>query len=176
MSHTITVELNSSSITQALGKLNQYKTAVARATKNAIYRLCNDSKSVLEAHINVNYVHDAYDDTHSVKVDTSETDGGFLITMTGDAVGFIEFGTGAYSDRQHPFAWDAPFPVYSGSWSDEHAETWRVYIVSGGKKFADSNGEYIYNREPSRPLYETTQWIRDHYAQYFKDEFARIKI
>ena len=172
MSRKITFTLSESSIREALLKIGNYKTQLPPAIRRATSQLMYDATDYLERILQIEQ--DPQD--QRISISAEPTNNGFVLTITGDGVGFVEFGTGAYADRQHPFAGDAPFPVYSGSWSDEHEETWRAYIVSGGKKFADSSGEYIYNRYPVRPLYETSVWIKENWKKYFAQAVKEIKI
>lgn len=86
------------------------------------------------------------------------TDNGFILTAEGEQIGFIEFGAGAYSDEQHPLREEAPFPVFSGSYSDTvGAGTWHWWVAVKG----NPEETYPYNRVPLRPLYQTSVWIRD---------------
>lgn len=168
----IKVSLSQSSILEAYGKLSKYRTALKRAVSNANFRLKQDAKRALEAYVSASYVHDVDDEGHSVIVTADDTQTGFILTMTGDAVGFIEFGTGAYVDEQHAFREDAPFPVFSGSYSDTvGAGTWNAWIKAG----KDPN-KYPYNRYPTYPLYNTSLWIRDNWAEYLRREIEAIDI
>ena len=166
--------LSPTSVLEAWGKMNRYVTALKRAVILANSALKEDAKKVLEAYISASYVHDVDDTGHSVKVTATDTDKGFILTATGDQIGFLEFGTGQFVDSAHEFVGNAPFNVWSGSWSDDHGETWQAYLKYGA--FADKNGQYIYNRYPKYPLYYTSEWIRLHWSEYLRKEIERIGI
>lgn len=73
---------------------------------------------------------------------------GWQLVANGDAVGFLEFGAGVTADKNHSFAQNAPFEVYPGSWSKDHAQqfTNNGFWVFGGQQ---------YDRvEPRRGLYK----------------------
>lgn len=173
-SHVIKMTLSPTSVLEAWGKMNRYVTALKRAVILANSALKEDAKKVLEAYISASYVHDVDDSGHSVKVTATDTDKGFILTATGDQIGFLEFGTGQFVDAAHEFVGNAPFNVWSGSWSDDHGKTWQAYLKYGA--FADKNGQYIYNRYPKYPLYYTSEWIREHWSEYLRKEIERIGI
>ena len=82
---------------------------------------------------------------------------GWRLVANGEAVGFLEFGAGTMSDRQHPFAKNAPFPVQPGSWSQIHGDKQFVpglyeYWYFGGQKF-----EYVAPRRGMLAAYNAMQ-------------------
>ena len=167
---TVKMTLSADSVQEAIEKLTMYKTAVKRAVLTATQRLMEDAQYYLEriVHIEMN------PNEQRVTVTSQLTDDGtgFILTMSGAGVGFIEFGTGAYTDTAHPFADNAPFNVYKGSYSTEIGNnTWGAWIQAGLPE-----SEYPYNRYPVRPLYETCEFLRDRFALYFRREFDRIDI
>lgn len=170
MKHVIKLELSPSSVLAAWGKLNAYKTRLSGAIDRATENLMNDAADYLNRILQIEQ--DPKD--QRISIFAEETAGGFILTIKGQGVGFVEFGTGAYADTSHPFAGNAPFNVWSGSWSDDHERTWQAYIKYGA--YADRNGEYLYNRYPVRPLYETSEWIRQHWADYLRREIEAIDI
>ena len=94
----------------------------------------------------------------------------YLITVNGQQIGFLEFGTGVYADEQHPYVDNVPFPVFSGSYSDTIGQgTWNDWIQSGKDPM-----KYPYNRVPKRPLYLTSLWIRDNWKRVIMAEMQKI--
>lgn len=45
---------------------------------------------------------------------------GYKLTVSGEDVGFLEFGAGVFTDDQNEFVNQVGFPVYPGSWSESH--------------------------------------------------------
>ena len=110
--------------------------------KNNIFlqRLCEEGKKVAES---------LFGSTAVLTIDKID-DNTYSLTASGEAVCFIEFGTGVYADKAHPFALEMPFKVEEGSWSETlGAGTWGRWIASGKDK-----NKYPYNRMPKRPMYE----------------------
>lgn len=166
------MSLNTQSVEDALRKLKSYQLQIRTRTTQAMSQLMSDAKVVLEAYISAAYVHDVDDKDHDVKVTLDENDGVYTLTATGDPIGFIEFGTGAHVDEQHAFREEAPFPVFSGSFSDTVGKgTWQYWIRAGRKP-----EDYPYNRYPTYPLYNTSLWIRDHATEYLKRALKGIEI
>ena len=72
-----------------------------------------------------------------IKVWCEKIPKGWKVVADGEAVGFIEFGAGVYTDTGHHFAKNAPFEVKPGSWSKDHAKQFYKYgeWEFGGKKY-----------------------------------------
>lgn len=169
--HSVKMTLSPDSILDAIKKLNKFRSDYATAIATAMLHLENDAASYLDQAISVERVFMDEEDK-DVHVSVEETETGFILSMTGTSVGFIEFGTGAYVDEQHMFREKAPFPVFSGSYSDTvGAGTWNAWIMAG----KDPN-KYPFNNFPQRPLYLTSVWIKEHWAEYFRKEIERIGI
>lgn len=93
---------------------------------------------------------EVYGRSVDVRVDPIPDGIGYEITAEGEAVGFIEFGAGAYADSQHPYANEVPYPVFPGSYSDTvGAGTYMLWVTVHG-----SDEKYPFNRVPKRALYE----------------------
>lgn len=86
-------------------------------------------------------------------------DGKVLVT-------FLEFGTGAYVDSAHEYADDVEFNVYSGSWSEEHKNTWFEWINAG-----KDPEKYPYNHLPRRGMLKGMEAAR----KYVHNMAKRIK-
>ncbi len=72
---------------------------------------------------------------------------GYIVRASGEALGFIEFGTGVYAGYgDNPFADEMPFKVYPGSWSEWHERTYQEWVENGRK------GRYPYNHYPTNAL------------------------
>lgn len=72
---------------------------------------------------------------------------GYIVRASGEALGFIEFGTGVYAGYGSVHADDVPFKVYPGSWSEEHSQTYQKWVESGKDPYA-----YPLNRYPTNAI------------------------
>lgn len=65
----------------------------------------------------------------------SRVPNGYMLTVEGSDVGFLEFGAGIETDADE-LASEVPFPVFAGSWSAEHNGMFikRGYWFYGGQK------------------------------------------
>ena len=88
--------------------------------------------------------------------DIEEIPNGYVLIAEGEDVGFLEFGAGIYTMKDE-FAQDVPFPVYSGSWSDEHGGVFNAsnhqYWFYGGQRY-----EGIF---PTRGMQEALDYLRN---------------
>ena len=176
MNRVLTVTLSASSFDKAKRAITSYQRQFNAKFSQALLSLRNDAEAMLMQEININYIFDSDQKDHSVKVTSRYTKDrkGFVLTMTGDAVGFIEFGTGEYVDEQHMFREEAPFPVFSGSYSDTVGKgTWDAYIRSGAYS---TDGKYWYSSKPTYPLYNTSRWIEANWKKYFEQAISGITI
>lgn len=89
--------------------------------------------------------------TGAIKVWVEQIPYGWKLVANGDAVGFLEFGAGTMSDKQHPFAKNAPFEVKPGSWSLTYGEG--QFIPGRHESWFFGGREYRYV-QPRRGLYQ----------------------
>lgn len=80
---------------------------------------------------------------------------GHKMTATDEAIVFMEFGTGLKTESNAPYADKVSVPVYPGSWSEEHANTWQDWIDSGRDPEL-----YPYNHAPKRGMYWAAQRMK----------------
>lgn len=178
MSHTINVTLNERSLGDAVTILASYRAnRLVPAILRAMDALAQEAADILrQAYQGVAAPYlTNYDPSISVNVREGNDSGKIWaeISAQGEQVGFLEFGTGALSDEMHPLAEQAPFPVFSGSWSNspDGAGTWLKWLESGKDPM-----EYPYNREPRYGIYAAVEYIKAHAAEYVADELRRISL
>lgn len=103
----------------------------------------------------------------SVTVEKLPGKRGYQVIAHGEMVGFLEFGTGAFADSQHPYAEEVTFPVFPGSYSDTiGAGTYMHWVMTHG-----NDDYYPFNREPRRALYQAVQKIKPQIAARIREEF-----
>ena len=110
---------------------------------------------------------EVYGRSVDVRVDPIPDGIGYEITAEGEAVGFIEFGAGAFADSQHPYAQEVPYPVFPGSYSDTVGAGTYMWWVT----FYGSDEKYPFNRVPKRALYNAMQIGRAAVLDKVKERF-----
>lgn len=74
-----------------------------------------------------------------ITVTTKSTRNGWKVLADGEQVCFLEFGAGATTASNHPFADEVPFRVYAGSWSESpHGQqqySEKGYWYYGGERY-----------------------------------------
>ena len=96
---TIKIELTKSSIENAIKELKNYEKWLKECTAKFIEELGNEGVKVAS----VKFGEAVYDGTNDVKVSVeSKTDTSVAVVATGNAVLFIEFGTGVKYPDDHP--------------------------------------------------------------------------
>ena len=87
----------------------------------------------------------------SIEVRVEQIPRGWKLIADGEAVGFLEFGAGTMSDKQHPFAQSVPFEVKPGSWSLTYGSG--QFIPGRHEKWYFGGREYRFI-QPRRGLYQ----------------------
>lgn len=178
MSRIISVKLDEQSLKDTATILAAYRTGMLSvAVLRAMDALAQEASDILrQAYQGVAAPYlTNYDPSISVNVKEGNKSGTIWaeIFAQGEQVGFLEFGTGALTDEMHPLADQAPFPVFTGSWSNspEGAGTWLKWLESGKDPM-----KYPYNREPRYGIYAAVEYIKAHAAEYVADELRRISL
>lgn len=100
----ITIQLSEKSINEAIKEINRYKKWVDEKTKLLIEKL-----AIIGAQeASVRFASAMYDGNNNVTVEVSPTDRGWVITASGEAVAFIEFGSGVYHNPGEPYPLPRP--------------------------------------------------------------------
>ena len=95
----INVSLNTKSINNAIKELEQYKKDLLEKAKLLTEKLADIGVSVAE----VRFKSAAYDGINDVSVTPMKTGKGFAVVAEGQAVAFIEFGTGVHYNPSEPY-------------------------------------------------------------------------
>ena len=156
---TITIELSVESCKQAIAELKRYQKEVRPKLDEVCKRLAEIGRDTAQAIFD-----SAGEGNGGVKVEIAQIENGWKIVAAGADVYFIEFGTGDDVDRHFdPVA----VPVFSGSWSIEHAQKWYNY------------GFWYYNKvryegTPAyMPMYYAEKAIRDNERRIVQEVFGR---
>lgn len=95
----------------------------------------------------------------AIQFTTERIRNGYKFVANGDAIGFLEFGAGVYTDTGHHFAKNAPFEVKPGSWSKDHAQEFYKYgeWQFGGRTYQGVHAKRGLYRAYSDMLKEVTR-------------------
>ena len=128
---------------------------------------------------NVRFANAQYDGTNDAVVNAPEWDGDnkLIISATGRAVAFIEFGTGVHYTESHPKA--AEFGAIRGSYGYGlgKLDQWRYKgdpgtngeVITEGKH----KGEVLtHGNPPARAMYEAGKDMREHIREIAQEVFS----
>lgn len=104
---TITVKLNSKSISSAIKEIRAYKNWVERKTKELTRRLAELGAGEAK----VRFAGAQYDGDNDAGVSVEAIDRGYKIVAAGQSVFFIEFGAGVYYNGTEPYPEPRPAGV-----------------------------------------------------------------
>lgn len=155
----ISIELSTESVNRAIAEVRAYQVQFETALQRAFEQIRIAAEEVCQ---------ETFGPAVTVTSEPKDDGLGFSITASGRAVGFLEFGAGTASHAYHPFADDAPFDVYPGSWSEEHAQQYVElgYWVFGGRKY--------YFVAPRMGLFEADKYIRENARRVIKESMRGI--
>lgn len=121
----LTIDLTEKSISDAITKLKAYEIRL----KKKMDRLVRELSHIGVSEASVRFASAMYDGTNDVQVRVDQIDGGYAIVAKGQAVCFIEFGTGVYHNPSEPY----PLPRPDG-------------VVGIGEYVSDGNGGFTIGR------------------------------
>ena len=126
----ITIQLSEKSINEAIKEINHYKKWVDEKTKLLIEKLA----LIGAQEASVRFASAMYDGNNDVTVEVSPTDRGWVITASGEAVAFIEFGSGVYHNPSEPYPLPRPDGIVGiGEYGQGNGKrtTWSYYGEPG---------------------------------------------
>lgn len=148
--------LDPSSIKALQNQLKFYQDNIEPKMQSALEILANAAAEMCQSY---------FGRSVNVEYELDDEEPRAVITASGKAVGFLEFGAGKATDTSHEFAGNAPFDVYPGSYSEQNA---RMFVEHGFWIFGGRRYEFVL---PKRGLYKTSNWIKDNYAKVIKGSF-----
>ena len=137
------------SVDDAIKALQDYEKERKEKIAKYIQRLCEEGATAARTQYGIS------EDSKSLTVSVKQTDDGGIITAKGEAVMFLEFGSGVYT-TSHDLAVGMPFRIEAGSWSlsPEGSKTW-LKVLNGEVAPED----YQYNTNPRAGMYEAYKAI-----------------
>jgi len=160
----IAIQLSEESIKAAIKELNRYKKWVDEKTKLLIEKM-----AIIGAHeASVRFASAMYDGDNDVAVEAGPTENGWVITASGEAVCFIEFGAGVYHNPGEPYPNPRPEGVVGiGEYGKGYGkrQAWGYY----------DNGELVITRgsPASMPMWYATQEMEREVLRIAREVFAK---
>ena len=133
----ITMTLDPSSIQNAINELNAYKKWLADKTNELTKRLAEIGADIAEDR----FASAMYDGVNDVVVTVEQIDGGWKILASGEAVCFIEFGSGVFWNPSEPHPKRPPEVVGIGEYGlgQGKKKGWAYKDASGQRQFTRGN-------------------------------------
>lgn len=100
------------------------------------------------------------------KTNVKPIENGWQLTVSGDDVGFLEFGAGVFVNANNEFVQEVDYPVKSGSWSVSHEHS-----SNPNARYFAKNGFWWWSNirytglSPTRGMQEALNHIRDNVLQ-----------
>ena len=159
MPKTIKVSLTDESITSAVKELRQYAKWVSQKEAELVSRLANIGLFVAK----INFASAVYDGSNDVTVRVDQTGSVAVIYAEGEAVAFIEFGSGAKYGYGHPTAGElgmgpGTYPSDKGLWDNP-------------KGWWFGSGQHSYGNAPAMAMWKAVQSMTEQITQIAREVF-----
>ena len=158
MSKKIKLSLSDKGIDGAIKELEEYKSKIERKSKLLTQRLAQLGASVASLSFSRAFYNGDNDVVISVE---PRGENGYAIIASGEAVCFIEFGTGVGAN--HPQGAERGFTP--GSWSIDHEQQYSK------KGYWYYNGQKMIGSTPGRGMYDAAKEIRSQIEQIAREVF-----
>ena len=180
MSTKISCKLNSTDLNKAIKELEKYRKQFAKKEKLFLEKIANIGKGEAE----VRFTSAIYDGINDVDVQVEPRDNGYVVVARGEAVAFIEFGSGIYYNPSEPYPNPRPEGIVGigeygqGKGARVNAEGKAIPWVFKGEKGANSKGIVLKNgaimtrgNPASMPMWYASEEIRRSILNAVKEVF-----
>lgn len=159
MSKTIHVELSKDSIKAAIKELRDYKAWVKKKEGELRLRLAQRGAAVAS----IQFSRAIYNGTNDISVRVDDTGSVAVIYAEGEAVAFIEFGSGAKHGYGHPQADEFGYGpgTYPGKGHWDNPKGWWY-----------GSGQHSYGNPPAMAMYDAVQVIAESVLEIAREVFA----
>ena len=157
--------LSPDSIQSAIDELKSYRRTLDAKTDKLLERLA--SLGVREA--SVRFTTAIYDGVNDSSVTLEAIDGGYRILAEGQAVAFIEFGSGVYHNPAEPYPNPRPEGIV------KIGEYGKGYGKRQAWGYTDEAGELVitHGNPAAMPLWYASEEMRNAIVEQFKEVFGR---
>lgn len=161
MAKKIQIGLSNKSINSGIKQLHKYKAWVEKKEAELRSRLASHGAVVAS----IQFSRAMYQGTNDVSVRVDDTGSVAVIYAEGEAVAFIEFGSGAKYGYGHPQAGEfgvgpGTFPDGKGHWDDP-------------KGWWYGHGQHSYGNPPAMAMYEAVQRITEDLTKIAREVFGK---
>lgn len=163
MPKTITVELSTESINNAIKELRRYKRWVTEKERELRIRLAQIGATVAS----IQFARAIYNGTNDITVRVDSTKSVAVIYAKGESVAFIEFGSGAKYGYGHPRAGE--FGYGPGTYSDG-PEGKGHWDNDGGWYYG--SGQHSFGNPPAMAMYNAVQEMTEQLTRIAKEVFS----
>lgn len=162
----MTVTVNVTGIDETVSRLRQYQERV-KQKKN---ELCNRLASLGATNVSILFSRAFYTGDNDFTVTVEESNGGYVIAVSGQSVAFVEFGAGITYGSGHPMA--AQFGAGPGTYpGQKHAFDPKGWYLPKEKRAADGT-KHTYGNPPAMPMYNTVQELKQEMARVAREVFS----
>ena len=161
--------LSYSSIQKAIKDLEEYKKWVVRKATERTERLAMLGATVAS----LNFSRAIYNGINDVQLSVEQIENGYKIVASGQAVAFIEFGSGARYGGSYPAEETEVDPAITvpGSWSDDVGKGhWNS--PNGWYLPKDKGGGHSYGNPPAMAMYYASKEIEDKIKNIAQEVFS----
>lgn len=160
----ISLSLDEKSITAAIKEVEKYKAWVQKKSEV----LCERLALIGAKEASVRFTTAMYDGNNDVEVTVSPNKNGWMITAKGQAVAFIEFGSGVYHNPVEPYPNPRPEGIVG------IGEYGKGYGKRQGWVYYDENKNKVFTRgnPAAMPMWYASQEILNSVTQIAKEVFS----
>lgn len=155
----ISFSLSEKSIDRAIEKLIEHKQLVDSKCDELASRLATLGATVSS----LGFSRAFYDGNNDVEITVTQSRNGYVVHAQGEAVCFIEFGTGVGATSPH----GAELGFTPGSWSIDHKKEFSTY------GFWYYNGHRISGSQPGNYMYNAGKEMLEQVTQIAKEVFKK---
>lgn len=155
--------LSTANLTEAINEIHRYKEWVLEKENELRLRLAQLGATVAS----IQFARAVYSGTNKVKVRVDDTGSVAVIYAEGEAVAFIEFGSGWKHGYGHPSAGEHGFGP--GTWSDG-PEGKGHWDNPNGWWFG--SGQHTYGNPPAMAMYDAVQTMTEQLVDIAREVFA----
>lgn len=168
----ISVRLSEQSINQAIKDLEQYKKELSKK----IQRFTEELAIIGLKEASIRFTTAIYDGVNDVSVSLSGSGNEYIITAKGEAVAFIEFGSGVTHNTSEPYPNPRPSGIVGiGEYGDGKGKrkAWFYKGEPGSNGEIQSNGIVKTRGNPAAmPMWYATEEMKDSIAKLAREVFG----
>lgn len=172
MSRTIKVKLNTRSINAAIKEIEAYRYRLSRISEN----ICMELARIGMQEASVRFVTAQYDGTNDSSVSIEQTQNGYKVVASGNAIAFIEFGAGVHhnSGASYPIAKPTGIVGISeyGKGKGKKDE-WKYVGSPGTNGVVSGDGRVVttHGNPAQMPMYHALTAMQDDVGQIVREAF-----